>query len=280
MLLATSQSSPYRLVVCDLDGTLVSHTLGVSAAVRRVVALINAQPHLHMVIATGRMHPSALLYANELGLLHEPVISYQGAMGCLPHPDAEPLFHTPIARATGLALGNLCRDEGFHLNAYCNNVLHSQPHPVYVDDYRRTSRIEPTVVDDIRDVLAETPSSKMVIIERDPKRMDTLRQRIASQFANDVTLCLSRPHFLELTQQGVSKWTAVAQVAQHYGIEPAAVVCVGDQENDLSMIEAAGLGIAMGNEHDGAAKALAERVLGLSLAEVMALPAEALPLPC
>ena len=288
--------SPYRMVVCDLDGTLVSHTLGVSPAVRRVVALINAQPHLHMLIATGRMHPSALLYAHELGLMDEPVISYQGAMACLPAPDAAPLLHQPIAHPTGLALGELCRSEGFHLNAYCNNVLHSQPHPVYVEEYRRTARIEPTVVDDIRTVLDVTPSSKMVIIERDPDRMAHLRQLIATDFGDRVTLCLSRPHFLELTQSGVTKWTAVAHVAQTLNIPPEAIVCVGDQENDLSMISQAGLGIAMGNapdnvkaqaklvtasvEADGAAEALAQHVLGMSLAEVMALPAEVLPVPC
>lgn len=54
-------------------------------------------------------------------------------------------------------------------------------------------------------------------------------------------------HILEVFDRQVSKWTAVHRLAQEQGIPRERVAAIGDEVNDLAMIEGAGLGIAMGN---------------------------------
>lgn len=61
---------------------------------------------------------------------------------------------------------------------------------------------------------------------------------------------MSRSHFCEIVHHNVSKWNALSFLLDRYGFTPDQVMAIGDQENDLSMITQAGLGIAMGNAPD------------------------------
>lgn len=273
----------YQMVVCDLDGTLVHHDLSVSPAVRQVIAEILTLPDVRFVLATGRMHPSAVLYAEELGV-REPVISYQGAMARGLRADEPPLFHQPIPLDAGRGITRICAEHGLHVNVYVDDVLSSNPHPLYVAEYKATSRMPINVVPDVRMLVADKPSTKMVLIENDPDRLHAARELISREFGDQVDVCLSRPNFLEVTALGVNKWSAVAALADRWGIPGEAVLCIGDQENDASMIRAAGWGVAMGNappnvqaianevvptiENDGAAVAMARHILGRELVAV------------
>lgn len=60
----------------------------------------------------------------------------------------------------------------------------------------------------------------------------------------------SKPYFLEFTEKGVTKGTSLDQLIQACGIKREEVIAIGDSYNDLSMIEFAGLGVAMGNAPD------------------------------
>ena len=63
----------------------------------------------------------------------------------------------------------------------------------------------------------------------------------------------------EVLRRDASKWTAVLHLAELWGVEPSAICAVGDDVNDLPMIQGAGLGIAMGNAAPEV-KAVADRI--------------------
>jgi hydroxymethylpyrimidine pyrophosphatase-like HAD family hydrolase len=63
----------------------------------------------------------------------------------------------------------------------------------------------------------------------------------------------------EIAPFGVSKWTGVYRLAEEWGIRPDEICAVGDDVNDIPMIQAAGLGIAMSNALDEV-KAAADRI--------------------
>jgi hypothetical protein len=77
-ILFPAYAHPIKMVVCDLDGTLVQANLEVSNAVLDAIQAVS-QAGVKVVIATGRMFPSALPYVQRLGL-DTPVICYQGAV--------------------------------------------------------------------------------------------------------------------------------------------------------------------------------------------------------
>jgi len=80
-----------------------------------------------------------------------------------------------------------------------------------------------------------------------PEEFQEVWQDIQQKFAGKVTVTSSRDNFLELMEPGVNKWEAVKAVAESYGIRPEEIMCIGDSNNDLCMIENAGIGVAVAN---------------------------------
>lgn len=92
------------------------------------------------------------------------------------------------------------------------------------------------------------------------------------QLAKEYMLVKSTPFYLEATRKGVNKGTALKALTEKLGLTPEDVMAIGDEANDLSMIEYAGTGVAMGNgtelvkstanvvtadnDHDGVAQAI------------------------
>ena len=66
---------------------------------------------------------------------------------------------------------------------------------------------------------------------------------------------------LEVFDPRVNKWSGILEVAARKNIQPAEIIAVGDDLNDLAMLRSAGLGVAMGNAHPDA-KAIAKRIIG------------------
>jgi Cof subfamily protein (haloacid dehalogenase superfamily) len=235
-----------KMVVCDLDGTLVQGNLKVSDAVMNTIAECTAAG-VKVVIATGRMYPSALPYAQRLGL-HTPVVCYQGAVVRETQEPFTVLYENPVPLALAHDIATLCHEQDIHLNVYINDVLCSRPDPVYVEEYKRTSSIEPHLVEDIREMLQTDAPPKMVAINNNPAVLESLRVSLLERYGEEqVNVCKSRHNFLEITAAHVSKWNAIKALAAQWGIQPEEVMCLGDEENDLSMLVGEGLGIAMAN---------------------------------
>jgi Cof subfamily protein (haloacid dehalogenase superfamily) len=280
VLPAINPTNAFDLVVCDLDGTLVQKDLSVSPAVEGVIKAIAHKTTTKVVLATGRMFPSALPYAHRFGL-STPIVTYQGAVVRDTQPPHTLHYNNPVPLPLAKALISYCQTEGLHINAYVNDTLYTTPHAIYVQEYNATSSIDPTLLNNLLDCLTEAPP-KLVIIENDPQRLNAVKQQLQETYGDTaLSCCQSRHNFLELTAPNTSKWEAIKTLATQWAIPTERILCIGDEENDLSMLKQAGFGIAMGNapayiqaqanavtlsvEQDGAAKALAQYVLGCQL---------------
>lgn len=240
---------PISLVVCDLDGTLVRSDLTVSQRVQGAIRRLQEETYVRVVLATGRMFPSAVRFAHELNIAN-PIITYQGAMIRQVNGLQSMLHHQAIALNVAKGVLAICRRLGLHLNVYINDKLYVEPHPYYVELYRQTASIEPNVVPSMEQTLL-LPPTKLVIIEDDQDKMREAHEALEATFGDsDLFKCQSRHHFLEITAPGITKWRAVRELADVWSIPTEQILCIGDQDNDLSMIKEAGLGIAMGNAPD------------------------------
>ncbi len=227
----------------DLDGTTVRHDLTIAPAVLKAVHQLVHHTPVKVVVATGRMHPSALTYVRQLQT-PEPVVSYQGGMVTTQCNQQKTLHHSPIHLPTAQALLAELKADNFNVNVYINNQLytnHSNDKAAY---YAKMAGVEPVLVDDLATVLTAPPTKMMVI---DDNRIDELLLHIRATYGDTVDCIRSRTDFCEVVAKNTSKWNAVKLLADDWGIPDESIMAVGDQENDLSMITAAGLGVAMGN---------------------------------
>ncbi len=107
-----------------------------------------------------------------------------------------------------------------------------------------------------------------------PERVAQVKAELQEKFAERVfmqTLFVPTANVdvLEIFDPSVNKWEGILHVARRHGIEPEQIIAIGDDWNDLSMIENAGLGVAMGNAREEI-KAVACRVIGTNREEGLA----------
>jgi hypothetical protein len=267
-----------RLVVLDLDGTLLGPGLAISP---RIVAAVQATTKrgIPVVIATGRMYRSALPFAQALGLTG-PLICYQGAYIRQP-PGAggspgEVLHHSPMRPAVARDAITWSRERGFdpHLNIDDHLVMEAGDEAA--PDYERLAGVGAEFVPDLLAAAAAGPTKVLAVGPADLPERNLGEARLA--FSGRAQVTVSHPEYLEWTRVGVHKGRAVRWLARRDGIPLRQVMAVGDQFNDLEMISAVGCGVAMGGappevravaryvtapfEEDGAALAIEALVLG------------------
>jgi Cof subfamily protein (haloacid dehalogenase superfamily) len=229
-----------RAVAMDLDRTILPDTLEFSPAVLRAVARVRAAG-VEAIVATGRMFASARPYALELGVT-APVICYQGALVADP-TTGEWLLHRPMDVGLAHEVIDAVAAAGFHMNVYVDDRLFVEELNEEAVTYAGHARLEAHAVGDLRAWL-DRPTTKIVVVG-EPEPLDRLQDDLRARFDGRAFIAKSLPIFLELALPGVSKGAALRFVCERLGIETADVVAFGDGANDLELLEAAGLGVAV-----------------------------------
>jgi Cof subfamily protein (haloacid dehalogenase superfamily) len=235
----------YRLVALDLDGTVIGHDLVIPPAVHDAIGAARAAG-VHVTLATGRMFGATIPFARQLGIT-TPLICYQGALIRHPLTD-EVLLATTMPGDEAAEAVRLLLDRDRFVLAYIDERLHIAERRPELDHYLslHPEGAEIVVSNDLpADVRAAAPTKLLFIAE--PPIVTAELLRLETHFGDRLMITRSHQLYGELTAPGIGKGIALARLAEHLGIPRAATLAIGDQENDLSMLTWAGLGLAIGN---------------------------------
>jgi hypothetical protein len=248
----------YRLVVADLDGTVRSRALGITPGVQAAVSAAQARG-VRVCVATGRMWPSAAPWVKALGA-DPPVILYNGGR-LFDFARERILFDRRLDRMVAReVLALLRREPEARIHLYVNDRVYVERPDPLTEAYAADDGISYEIVPAFEGLLADDPHKMLVI--GPPARMEGLGDAVrAAGLA--VHAVQSEPQYLEILPPGISKGTALRAMLAALDIPVEAVIAVGDNWNDLEMIEAAGLGVAMGHAPAGV-RARADHVCGTS----------------
>jgi Cof subfamily protein (haloacid dehalogenase superfamily) len=260
----------YRMVVADLDGTLKSESATTfTPRVRQTVAGARARG-VHVVLATGRMFQTAEPFARDLQLA-DPTICDHGATIWDLH-EKQLIFDKRIPpdllrQVAGFADGNLTLTACADGELYTNRIDPDAPGDPYTLAHLHL----------ISDFASLPSQPQKLLFLNDEATTDGIFPKIRTRFSSSMQVVRSSTRRVELTHLVASKGVAAAWLAARWDIPREQVIAIGDQDNDRSMIEWAGLGIAMGNaiesvraiadfvapsaEEDGAAVAIERFVL-------------------
>jgi Cof subfamily protein (haloacid dehalogenase superfamily) len=235
----------YQLVALDLDGTVMDRDLVIVPTVREAIAEAQARG-IHVTLATGRMFGATTPFAGELGI-RTPLICYQGALIRDPISGGI-LAHTGMPADEAAEAATALLAAGVFVIAYVEERLCIAARRAELDYYLQfhPEGAEVIVAPDLPALLRDTPPTNILVVA-EPTIVERELARLSLRFAHRLVVTRSHEHFGELTAPGISKGVALAKLAEQLGIPRERVVAIGDQENDLSMIEWAGLGLAMGN---------------------------------
>ncbi len=264
-----------RLIAIDLDGTLIDDRLTVAPRVKEALAAAQARGVI-VTLASGRMFRAMQPFAQELNI-QAPLICYQG--GLVRHPvTEETTFHLPVPTPMAQEVVALARARGIQVNAFADDRLHVERMGPEAEVYMRIAQVEATVVPDLAAFLADNPSTKLVLVNLEEHKTDSLVEELTTHFGERLGITKSHRYYTEAVHPEVNKGRALTQLADGLGFSLDQVMGIGDNLNDLSLVETAGFGVAMGNgnprvkaaaefvtasfEEDGVAVAVEKFVLG------------------
>lgn len=234
----------YKMVFSDLDGTLLWKGVRISvenhAAIRRAV-----DKGVDFVICTGRGVFGVEGHLRELGLLgrHGYVICQNGAaiydlrdMQLVSKKSFSPEIVKPVA--------DFARPLGLELFYYDDRNFMCEKATEVVKKYCSIMHTSPRLLNDPTEYEGEFTKCLFSGPRAALEQVKAYAQRIHGDGMN---LFFSSETYLEFVHPAVSKGNALLETAKQAGVSPAEVIAIGDSENDLSMIECAGLGCAMKN---------------------------------
>lgn len=238
-----------QLLVLDIDGTIAGESNQIRPAVLEAIAAVQARG-VQVAIATGRMYCAALRFHRAVGS-RLPLMAYQGAWIQDPNT-AEVHRHWTLAKPTVLELLSFFEQVEFaaelSIHLYINDQLYVRELTPATQAYAERSGVEAIAVGDLRRVL-DQPPTKLLTLCDDSSRIEHLLTHLKQRYTPaELYLTTSVATFFEAAHPLVSKGEAVRYLAEEVlGLSAAQVMAVGDNFNDLEMLEYAGIGVAMGN---------------------------------
>ncbi len=263
----------YRLVVFDLDGTLVDENLRMKAEDLDCIQDLRRRG-VAITLATGRTFESALPYVQKLGV-DLPVILCNGA--AIVHPvGGEILYQQRLPEEPALLLLQRAREAGLECLLYTDPLSScpcvSQLTPILAE-FILLEGLHCVELNDLAVVVHGRQSIKIQIVGQESRLIEL--QRLGSKQFHDVDLLLTQSDYLEAMPAGVSKGTALQIVSEYMEIPLSQMVAFGDSVNDKELIALAGFGVAMAGAPEQVQKAARATVSGVAagLKEIFGLPA-------
>lgn len=250
-----------KILFLDLDGTLLNDRKKITAGNRAALDKALAAGH-RVVIATGRPLRSAVDKSRELGLTAEGcfVIAYNG--GVVYDVCGERIvFEKSIASDTACAIARLVDSRNVHVQTYDHDAVIVNPKwddealGRYCSMISLGKRVEPT----FPEKLGHNPPKVLAVSYTDHEALETVAADIRREFSSEVDCFFSCKELLEIVPKGMNKGEAVRAMCARLGLPIENSIAVGDAENDLTMIRAAGVGVCMANGST-AVKAIADYI--------------------
>lgn len=250
-----------KILFLDLDGTLLNDAKIITPGNRTALEKALASGH-QVVIATGRPLRSAIDKSRELGLTAEGcfVIAYNGGVVFDVHKE-KIVFEKPIEASTACAIARLVDSHNVHVQTYDHDAVIVNPRwddealVRYCSMISLGKRVEPS----FPAYLSHNPPKVLAVSYTDHDALEAVAADIRSRYASEVDCFFSCRELLEVVPKGMNKGEAVRSMCARLGISIENSIAVGDAENDLTMIRAAGVGVCMANGSESV-KAIADYI--------------------
>ncbi len=236
----------YKMIALDLDGTLNNDEKKITPKTK--AALIEAQKMgAVVVLASGRPTPGLKRESDELELekYKGMLLSYNG--GRVVHASTkEVLYEKSLSKE--LAVRLLRHLEEFPVTPIVDDGIHYyavDPDGFMVEVESKLNNMAVRVVDNVAGTIDFSPVK--VLIAAPNETLIPACGSIMEPFHEELSFIQSTPYFLEATMKGITKASSLQTICDLLEIRPEEVMAFGDAQNDISMLEFAGLGVAMGN---------------------------------
>ena len=240
----------YKLLVLDVDGTLLNDEREISK--RTLAALLKVQQMgVRIVLASGRPTYGLMPLAKTLELRNYGgfVLSYNGCQ-IIKAQNGEILFERRINPEMLPYLEKKARKNGFAIFTYHDDTLITDsPDNEYIKNEALLNNLKIIKEDEFSTAIDFAPCKCMLVSDKE-KALIGLEQHWEKRLAGTLDAFRSEPYFLEVVPCGVNKANTLGALLEHLGVTREEVIAVGDGVCDVTMLQLAGMGVAMGHSQD------------------------------
>jgi Cof subfamily protein (haloacid dehalogenase superfamily) len=231
----------YKMLVIDMDDTLLTDDHKISEENKEM--LLKAQERgVYVILASGRPTPAMTAYAKELQM-DSYMISYNGAV-ITDLKEDKILFEQTLTQEQIHELYEYSLKSKTHIITYLDGKIVSETDSEYIEIEKNITGLEHNKVVSFK---AEVQSSaiKCILLE-EPSYLKEVEKDLKAAMPH-LSVCMSKPFFLEVAQNGIDKGASIKILADKLGILQSEIIAIGNAGNDLTMIEYAGLGVWVDN---------------------------------
>jgi len=257
----------FDLIAVDADGTLLSSDMMISEENKRAINYA-LDKGIHVVLCSGRSIDSLNIFAEETGLKQRErfIITLNGA-AVFDSMNNE-LIHSATldAKTSLLVIEEIKKQSNSGLNF--DLVIHNSDGFTYAENtagefarvYEKISKLTLKIVDDIaKDGVDDELGVNKLLLIGENETLGAVEKALNSLNLGNADIFFSSEMLLEIADKRATKGNGLAFVAEKLGISMKRTIAIGDHCNDISMIKAAGLGVAMKGAVDDA-KAVADYI--------------------
>jgi hypothetical protein len=242
-----------KLIAIDLDGTLLHSDRTLSDENRQAVREAKAAG-VQVVLCTGRPLRSMHYLLDEIGLRDEGdlAITYNGGL-IQSTENGEIVNQITFNREECLDIYELGQKLSMPVNFIDLDYVYEPPYPVGAESvYMNASKNVPKeqalqFIDVKMDKLPDPFTINKIVMSRPAEELDAIIPKIPASYHEKYNIYKSQPFILEVLPQNVDKGYSMRLLGEMLGLEKEEIMGIGDQENDLSLVENAGFGVAMEN---------------------------------
>ena len=240
----------YKLLVLDVDGTLLNNQKEISP--RTLAALLKVQQMgVHIVLASGRPTNGVMPIAEKLELNHYGgyILSYNGGQ-IINVQTGELLFEKRIDPEWIPYFEKKAKKNDFAIFTYHKDfILTDKPDNKYVIQEANLNKMQIVGVDNFAEAV-DFPPCKCMLASDDEEALIGLENQWKKRLDGVLDAFRSEPYFLEVVPQFIDKGNTLGVLMTKLSVLPEEVIAIGDGVCDVTMLQLAGVGIAMGNAED------------------------------
>lgn len=239
-----------KILFTDMDGTLLTSDKRVSPSMQRLLAeMVSAGNHL--VLTSGRALNSILKVAERAGLLYpDALIIAANGNEIYDYGSGKFLVQKCVPMDIAQGVIDLAHSHGLHIQSYNDTCVVCEKDCPELSHYKKFTGMDAILTDDIMGTIGYAPYKLLAISLKNRSFLEPLQQEVMQKYGDTVTSMFSCDEYLEIFDKTAGKGNAIRYVCRYLDIPVSNAVAAGDAENDISMLDAAGISVAMANAGD------------------------------
>ena len=235
-----------KIVTIDLDGTLFDKDKVISYQNKLAIAKCH-DLGVKIVIATGRPISGVMPVLEELGLTStsDYAIIYNGSK--IINVGTKETISASVINGKGVKELYLeSKRLNTHIHAFRKNEeLITPMHNPYTDVESKINHVEDKLFDFTK--IDDNDEFIKCMLVDDENKITSIMDKVNPKFKEEYSMVRSSKIFLEFLHRGIEKGSALKSLASYLNVKMDETMAIGDAGNDITMIKAAGIGVAMKN---------------------------------